>query len=177
MKLASVNEALDHRIVGGSEYHWNCYGTNVRFLDYESDHAHASAVFDTSTHEVYEITVNDKTDYSNDSDSHRPYRWLNPEHKDKYLAECSKKNIKSDVAWDDIRWVDLEVEEDFLEKAHAVFNNLSFDKRVKVPVDLDDDLMLHLCLEAHKRDITLNEMVELLLQQVIDKNSTEKNSS
>jgi macrodomain Ter protein organizer (MatP/YcbG family) len=44
-----------------------------------------------------------------------------------------------------------------------------------VPIDLDNDTMLKLCLEAHKRDITLNEMVEILLREAIaeyDRNRT-----
>jgi hypothetical protein len=38
-------------------------------------------------------------------------------------------------------------------------------------VDLDDDIILKLSIEAHKRDITLNKMVEIILQEVIDKHS------
>jgi len=43
------------------------------------------------------------------------------------------------------------------------------DNRVEVELDLEEDVILHLALEAHKRDITLNKMVEILLQEVIDK--------
>ena len=43
------------------------------------------------------------------------------------------------------------------------------DNRVDVELDLEEDVILHLALEAHKRDITLNKMVEILLQEVIDR--------
>lgn len=43
------------------------------------------------------------------------------------------------------------------------------DNRVEVELDLEEDVILRLALEAHKRDITLNKMVEILLQEVIDK--------
>jgi len=43
------------------------------------------------------------------------------------------------------------------------------DNRVDVEVDLDNFTILQLALEAHKRDITLNKMVEIILQEVIDR--------
>lgn len=41
-------------------------------------------------------------------------------------------------------------------------------KKVDVEFDLSDIDILRLALEAHKRDITINKMVELILQEVID---------
>lgn len=161
MHLGEINEALDHRITGGSEYHWRCYGPDARYLDYESDHAHVSVLFDSKTQIVYEASISDKDEHVT------PYRWLNPEYKDAYYAEAQDKNVDPHEAWDDTKWCDLEVEDDWLEKAHAIFNGESFDNRVQMPIDLDDDMMLKLCLEAHKRDITLNKMVEQILEMAI----------
>ena len=166
MHLSKVNEALNHRITGGSDYHWNCYGSEVRFLDFESDYAHASVLFDSVTQEVYEATISAKQD--GDDNLPGPYRWLNPETKDAYLEECKVRNIDPNNAWDDTNWIDLEVDEDFLVKANAVFNNLPFDKRVTVPLDLDDAEVFQLMKMAHDRDITLNQLVEEILQKVID---------
>jgi hypothetical protein len=162
MHLSKVNEALDHRIVGGSEYQWECYGFDVRFLDYESDHAHATVVFDTITQTVYEATVNSK------DESVRPYRWLNPDTKQEYLDECKDRNIDPNEAWDDVKWIDLETVEDFLNKASAIFNDEVFDERVQVPLDLERDELFRLMQMAHERDITLNQLVEEILQKVID---------
>ena len=162
MHISKVNEALDHRITGGSEYQWSCYGSDVRFMDYESDYAHVSVVFDTITQSVYEATVNSK------DESIRPYRWLNPDTKQEYLDECKEKDIDPNEAWDSVKWVDLETEEDFLDKACAIFNGDAFDERVQVPLDLDRDEMFQLMQMAHERDITLNKLVEEILQKVID---------
>lgn len=161
MHLSKVNEALEHRITGGSEYQWDCYGLDVRFLDYESNYAHASVVFDTITQTVYEATVSSK------DESVRPYRWLNPETKDLYLHECKERENDPNVAWDNVNWVDLEVMEDFLDKASAIFNGEGFDERVQVPLDLSRDEMFHLMTMAHERDLTLNELVEDILWDVI----------
>jgi hypothetical protein len=43
------------------------------------------------------------------------------------------------------------------------------DNRVEVEINLEDHEILQLAMEAHKRDITLNKMVEIILQEVIDK--------
>jgi hypothetical protein len=43
------------------------------------------------------------------------------------------------------------------------------DNRVEVEINLEESEILQLAMEAHKRDITLNKMVEIILQEVIDK--------
>lgn len=157
MKLSQINEALNHNIVGGSEYQWQCYGTNVRFLDFESDFAHATVLFDTVTKEVYEATINAKDDDT------KVYRWHNPTTKDSFLNECKERNVDPSIAWDNVQWVDLEVPEDFLEKAAAIINGQSYDRRVTVPINLSSDEMFRLMCLAHERDITLNKLVEEIL--------------
>lgn len=166
MKLSEVCNTFDYRISGGSEYGWQCYGENARFLDFESEFGHGSVLFDSKDQTVFSAEISAKDDGEDNLPT--PYRWLNPVWKDAYLAECKEKNIEPNNAWDDVDWIDLEVEEDWHEKAKAIFNNTPFDRRIHVPINLDDSEMLALAMQAHKRDITLNKMVEILLQQAID---------
>lgn len=166
MKLSEVNQALDHKITGGSDYGWACY-PDARYLDYESNFAHTSVLYSTVTQEIYQAEVSVKREAW--SEDKKPYRWINPEHKDSYYKEAKKRKVDPDQAWDDVKWVDLEIKEDFLEKAVALFNGKECDTRIQIPIDLDDDVILKLAMEAHKRDITLNNMVEIVLQEVIDK--------
>lgn len=161
MKLNEVNVALDHRIVSGSEYQWRCFGTNARYMDYESSHAYASVIYDTQTLDIYEATINDKEDLYR-------YRYINANFLDAYKQECETRNISFKFAWDTCEWYDLELAEDWLEKASKIFKGIDFDKRIQVPLELEDNELLHLALEAHKRDVTLNKMVEILLQEAID---------
>jgi hypothetical protein len=166
MHLREVNEALDHRITGGSEYQWNCY-PEARYLDFESDYAYVTVLFNTITQEVYEADLSIKREaWGKDS---APYRWFNPDYYEAYLSEAKQKNIDPNQAWDDVKWIILETEEDFLEKATAIFNGEKWDTRIQVPLDLDDSLLLKLMLESHKRDITLNQMVEEILRNMIAK--------
>lgn len=162
MHLRKVNEALDHKISGGSEFQWQCWD-NARYLDYESEHSHASVIFNTETQEVYVAEVNDKDDV------HKPYRYMNPLYKDQYFNEAKERNVDPNQAWDNKYWYDLETQEDWLEKARAIMRGEEFDTRIDIPLNLDNDTLLKLAMEAHKRDVTLNKMVELVLQEVIDK--------
>jgi len=162
MHISKVNEALDHRIVGGSEHQWKCWD-NARFLDYESDYAYASVVFNIHTQEVYVAEVNDK------DNNHKPYRWFNPDYKEDYLSEAKERGVNPDVAWDETKWYDLETVEDWLEKAGAIMRGEDFDTRVVVPVDLDDATLFKLMKMAHERDITFNKMVEIVIQEEIDR--------
>lgn len=166
MNLRVMNETLDHKITGGSEFQWSCY-PDARYMDYESDYAHVSVIFSTETQEVYEADISIKED-AWDEDM-KPYRWLNPDYKEVYLTEAKMRGIDANQAWDNVQWIDLETEEDFLEKAKAIFNGEHFDTRIQLPIDLDDETILKLAMEAHKRDITLNKMIEIILQEVIDR--------
>ena len=72
-------------------------------------------------------------------------------------------------AWDDVDFVDLEQEQDWLDKARSIVADEDYDNRVSVPLDLSDEEMLRLMTMAHERDITLNQFVEEILWQVIRK--------
>jgi predicted HicB family RNase H-like nuclease len=43
-----------------------------------------------------------------------------------------------------------------------------------VPIDLPEDELLKICMAAHKLDLTLNEYVEQVLKEVIERHSLEK---
>jgi hypothetical protein len=168
MKLKQLCEAFDYKITEGSVYCWKCFGTSARFLDFRSDYAEVSVVFDSVNQEVYMASID-----SIDS-THYMCQWVNGTFKDQYVAESVSRGIKPNQAYDSFEYTDLEVDEDFLEKATAIFHGEPFDKRVIIPLTLDDNTMLMLMTEAHKRDITLNKMVESLLIQVIEESENSK---
>lgn len=169
MKLNSINEALNHQITGGSEYCWKCF-PDARYLDYESEYAHVSVLYSTVDQTVYQADASIKCDvWPNDERYDKPYRWTNGTFNDAYLNEAKERNVDPTQAWDDTKWIELETSEDFLEKAKAMFNGNYWDTRVQIPLNLEDDLLLQLAMEAHKRDVTLNKMVEIVLQEAINK--------
>jgi len=161
MHLSDIIGKLNYRITSGSEYKWNCY-PSAKLLDFESEYATISVVFNSDKQMVYEITTAPK------NDKHRPYRWIDPDYIDFYIKESNYRGIDTKLAWDDVQYIDLETEEDILKKTEAIFNGENFDTRIEVAIELDDDTWLELAKQAHKHDITINKMVEKVLQHCID---------
>ena len=167
-------EVCDYRITEGSDYGWQCFGHNAYCLDSwngDQEGHTISIVFDTHTQTVYQAMA---YDYSRN----RAYRMTNPEFKAAFDAECVDREIL-DMAWEDeegnpIKYVDLDVEEDFLEKAHAICNDQEYDTRVQVPIDFTDAELLTYMKMAHDRDMTFNQFVEEALKAAIEQHKLQK---
>jgi hypothetical protein len=154
-------EACQWRITGGDEYQWRLFGNHARYLDsHDPAHGSMSMVFDTRTQEVYiaEIHTEDKA-----------YRIINPKYLKAYEKECTKRKVKFREATESYDFTDLEVAEDWIEKATAIMAGKEYDTRIQVPLTLPDDEMFQLMKLAHENDITLNQMVEKVLRLVIEK--------
>jgi len=167
--LKEFMEIIDYRITEGGEYLWDSFGSHAYRLDsWNGDHEGytISIVFDTKTQEVYMIEA---FDYKNE----RAYRLINPTFRETYMNECSDRAIL-DCAWelDDgtpVKFVELEVDDDFIQKALAIVAGEEYSTKVQVPLTLDKDEMYQLMMMAHERDITLNQMVEEALQAAIER--------
>lgn len=156
-------ETVDYRITEGSDYLWQCYGPNAYRLDswnQDQDGHTVSIVFDTRTQIVYEASA---YDYSRD----RAYRVINPDFKQAHSDESREKNVLENQAWDDVDYVDLETDEDFLEKARSIIAGEDYDTRVSVPLNLPDDVLFEMMKRAHDQDITFNQLVEDVLWTAI----------
>lgn len=167
MNLKDVNIALGHKVTGGDQFLWSVFN-DARFLDYGPvqtypDTHNATVIYSTTTQEVFVAEL-----YLSTPEREYAYRWISPSHRDAYMKEMKARNINPNIAFDDTNFVDLEVSEDWLEKATAIFNGQAFDERVIVPVDLDDDTFLKLAKLAHEKDITFNKLVEEALRYAID---------
>lgn len=158
-------ETVNYRITEASDYCWSCYGPDAYQFDSwngDNDYGHSvGVVFDKKTQIVYQMEAHD---YKNS----RAYRWINPNYRKLYEVESQQKDVDMDEAYDGVKFTDIETTGDMLEKSRAIVAGLNYDTRVEVPLEIDDDVILEIALQAHKRDITINKMVEILLQQVID---------
>lgn len=167
ISLQQFFEATGYRITEGDTYGWNCYGSNAHQLSaWNGVHGDggwsANIVFSTKSQKVYEAEV---CDYTNE----RAYRLINPKYKDKHDQEGIQRGELGNQAWDDVDYIDLDVEEDFLEKLEAIVAGEDYDTRVQVPVDFSDDELLTYMKLAHERDITFNQLVEEALRAAIEK--------
>lgn len=165
ISLKQFMETVNYRITEGSEYGWQCYGHDAYMLDSwngEPDGHSFSIVFDTDTQAVYEVQAHD---YVNN----RAYRLINADYAKANKKEAKRRGVGRREAWDDVDYVDLETDADWLDKAQSIVAGLDYDSRVDVPLDLEDELVFEMMKQAHDRDITLNQYVELILKQAMDK--------
>ena len=148
--LKEFMELVDYKITEGSDYFVNVDGLYMlSSWNGENDGFSFDIAFDPKDDQrVYLVEAHD---YAND----RAYRIKDP-------ALDIDKN-----AWDGVDYVDLDVDDDFIQKCLAIKAGEEYDTRVQVPLDLEDDLLFELMKKAHERDITLNQMVEQLLTEVI----------
>lgn len=151
-------ELIGYRISGGSEYQWQCFGPNARFIDCESANYSTSAVFDSVTQEMFQVEIYDTARQVN-------YVFTAEAHRAQHAAEAKERNI--DFNDNDFKTVDLEVIEDWLEKAQAIIAGQEYDTRVIVPVNFDDAELLKIFMAAHELDITFNQFVTQALEAAI----------
>jgi len=163
-------ELVGYRITEGSDYGWQCYGPNVYQLDSwngEQDGHSFSIIFDTRDQTVYEVQAHDYV-------HNRAYRMINEDYAKKMKKEAKRRDVDRNEAWDEVNYVDLEVDDDFIQKCLAIREGRDYDTRVVVPLELEDDQMFELMKMAHEQDITLNQLVEQLLRRVIEEESLRK---
>ena len=158
-------ELVDYKITEGSDYGWSCYGPNAYSLDsWNGVHGKGgysfSIVFSTKTQKVYEVSV---CDYTND----RAYRMIAKNKQDKHRQEAEDRNVNLNEAWDECDYVDLDVDDDFIQKCLSIREGEDYDTRVSIPLTLPDDEMLVLMTMAHEHDMTFNDFVEDILRKAL----------
>lgn len=159
-------ELVDYKITEGSEYGWSCYGPNAYMLDsWNGIHGKGGysvgIIFSTKSQKIYEVTV---CDYTNA----RAYRMINPNNVEKHHKETKAHGASFDEAWDGVDFVDLEVDEDFINKAQAIIAGKDYSTDILVSIDLSDEALLQTALEAHRQNITLNAYINAALRKLVD---------
>ena len=169
LTLKEWMELVDYRITEGSDYGWECYGPNVHMLDSwngEQDGHSFTVIFDTKTQVIYEVQAHDYV-------HNRAYRMINENFRKKMKKEAKRRDVNKKEAWDDVDYVDLDIDDDFIQKCLSIREGKDYDTRVLMPIDIPDDELLMYMKKAHEMDITFNEFVETALQHAIDARQTE----
>jgi hypothetical protein len=157
-------ELVDYRITEGSTYGWQCYGHDAYMLDSwngEHDGHSFTVIFDTKTQIVYEVQAHDYV-------HNRAYRLINPDFKSAHDDESEDRGVLDNQAWDDVNYVDLDVDDDYFQKGLAIREGEDYDTRVQVQIEFSDAELLEYMKIAHDRDLTFNQLVEIALQEAID---------
>jgi len=169
LTLKEWMELVDYRITEGSDYGWECYGPNVHMLDSwngEQDGHSFTVIFDTKTQVIYEVQAHDYV-------HNRAYRMINEDFRKKMKKEAKRRDVDRKEAWDNVDYVELDVDDDFIQKCLSIREGEDYDTRVLMPIDIPDDELLVYMKKAHDMDITFNNFVEMALQQAIDNHQTE----
>lgn len=169
INLETFLKVVKFKIIGGDPYMWGCYGPNARSID-ATDHGDtfsesgwsASIVFDTEDQTVYNAEI---WDY----DRKNIYRLINPDYREAHKKECQDRGVDDTEVDGGYKFVDLEVDEDFLEKITAIVNGESYDERVMIAVELSTTEFATIAMAAHKLNITFNEFVNRVLEDMIDR--------
>lgn len=170
INIKDFMNVVDYRVTEGSEYCWRCFGSYAYRLDSwngEQDGYTISIVFDTQTQLVYEAEA---WDYARN----RVYRLRHPEYIAAHDAEARSRGLDPNEAMENddgtpLKYIDLEVDADFLDKAGSIVQGLDYDARVQLPVTLPDDALFRLMQIAHEQDITFNQLMENLLREEINR--------
>lgn len=166
--LKDFMELIEYRITEGYEYQWTCYGPDAFALDswnHQQDGYSAGIMFDTKTHTVYEVSI---CDYKRG----RAYRIINPDYKQAHRDESISKSVLANQAWDDVNYIDLETDGDFVAKTKAIINDQDYDTRIELPMEMPDDVLYQLMVIAHEKDLTLNQLIENVIREQIERLQT-----
>jgi hypothetical protein len=156
-------EVVEYRVTEGSTFCWQCYGGNAYSLDSwnnDQDGNSFTIIFDTKTQVVYEVQ-------SHDYKNQRAYRLINPDFKDQREIESTDRSVSLNVAWDEVNYVDLESDDDWIQKALSIIAGEVYDTRVSIPIDLPEEELMVLFKMAHERDLTFNDFVEQILRDAL----------
>jgi hypothetical protein len=149
INIKTFMELINYRITEGSE----CY-TNIpnlySFTFWNGNHNGCSAniIFSTKDQTVYAVEV---CDYKNNC----AYR----------MIDSRLDNDKE--AWEGVNFIDLEVDEDFIDKAQSIIAGITYNTKVSTIVKLENNELFQLTKMANEQDITLNNMIEEIIKIII----------
>ena len=149
ISLKEWMEVANYRITEGGDYF--AYGGAYALTSWNGDQDGYSIeiIFSPRTQEVYEVQA---CDYKHN----RAYRLVHGDYRDEKLDE---------EAWEEVKWVDLESDDDWIQKALAIVAGEDYDTRVTIPIDLPEAELMVLFKQAHAADMTFNDFVEKVLRE------------
>jgi hypothetical protein len=159
---------INYRITEGYDYYYPPLGNSLLSLhssDPDFTKYTISVIINTKDSSVSSVEA---CDYMN----RRAYRLISPDYR-KAVSIHAKNDPHHNVAWDDVDYIDLELDEDWLKKADSIIKGVDYDNRIDLLLDLPDDTLMELFKLAHAEDITFNQLIENILKELL-KETTNK---
>lgn len=166
MTLHDFFSMFDYKVTEGSEFYWNCFGPNCRFIELKNNEIGGCVVFSKEDQEILQAEVYDEA-------KNVAYRWMPPSAKEKYFTECEVRNVPKMEAWEGCDFIDVETVNEFSDIVKSLIQGEplegDFEGDMDVELELPHHVIVFLSLEAHKRNITLNEMINIVLRDMLTK--------
>jgi len=170
MKFYQIAKLVQFNFTNIDPFLWGSLGKNVKCFDFNTP-----SVQQENSDLEGSIYVNPKGDIlygflSLPNPTHsESIVWIHPQFKDAFLQE----HIDRSVSFNEEQATVLENELDFLTKVleHTVSDECN------IAVNLENDLINYIAMEAHKSDITFNDMVNKMLESQLNtllKNKADK---
>lgn len=164
MNLYDALKIIDNQPKSADKYLWKCFSDNSWIIEsYNEDPNHNYSIefiYDTKSLMIYKIGVYDYV-------RRNFYYWVHPEYLQKYLDESKERGVDPDIFIDDDKQIRLEVLSDIIEKATSIKDNIEYDTRVSIDIELTEKELFDIMKAAHKKDVTLNQFIEMALEAVI----------
>lgn len=142
-------EINNYRITESNEYENHLL--TLDSWDGNQDGYSSSITFNPKTEEVQSVDV---CDYA---------------HNKAYRLSTNPNKQDDKNAYDGVDFIDLDIDEDFIEKAIAIANYQEYDDRIIVSIELEHKDAFALMLMAHEQDITLNTLINNILREEMSK--------
>jgi len=108
LNLIDVSKALGWRIAEGSSYNWLSYGPQCRYFDF-SDSIEESKWYISIIANVETLEIREVTGYGSIYELvASPWKWIDNQYSDAYLNECKERQLRPDIAWDDVKYYNVE---------------------------------------------------------------------
>lgn len=167
-----VLSLLEYKIDEAYKFEWSCFGDYAHTLDFHVENGSVSMIFDRQTLTIYSLTT-----YHYCDDVY--VEWVNPLYWSNYVEEHRTRDIPftaQDAArrggFDTGRSVTfvLGFEEMLgIVAGFAMSAETETSSDGMVDMDLDMDVAMRLALHAHKRDVTLNQYLTILLTEYVER--------
>ena len=158
VKLESFLKAIDYKVTEGYEPQWDCFKGFYSLCSEKEDEYTASVYFNKSTSKVVVIEY---WDYTTDN----YYRWVDRLFEPQYVEQHKQGGISYSTACDEAQWIDC-FSNDILDKISRAVKGKS-SNLVDFELELPDDDLFALMKLAHQRDLTLNQMINEVLELAI----------
>lgn len=160
-------DVMGYRVDDSFVHQWEVfkgYAYNISRYGDNGDKYYLDATYD---YRDGKILVAEVSDYLNK----RAYRWVEPSFKEEYDEWKSFKGHEYDdiTDVDGNKYIELSSAEKFCGLAKAIIKGEKYDDKETVEVDLSDSELFSLMKLAHEKDITLNQLVQEILEEHISK--------